>query len=238
MKDFKEKVKIVEEEFDEFRTFINMWNIRNAYFRNSNKLIEIDGKMFDNDGKLVFDKIISFEYVVSYIDDFQKNEPNKYRIYNNMRISYIRKRSRVFDRNSYILENYKFVYFVTLTFNDYGINLCFRTRRKWIYRYLSHFPVYICNIDYGDSDEYIDNKGNLRIGTHREHYHCLIGLNDPNKCYFLYEWNLGFSYIEKCKVSEDDKVRLSKYIIKLTNHNIKLSTKGNNIIYSKTLKGV
>lgn len=237
MKDLNEKIKIVEEDFDKFRTFVRFWNLRNAYIVNG-KLEEVEGKLFDKNGKLIFDKVISFDYVNDYINDFEKNDPNLFRVYNNMRKTYLKKRKRVFDRNKFLLDNYKYACFITLTFNDKYINMSYRCRRNHINKYLNQFNCFICNIDYGDTDEYIDSKGNKRLGTHREHYHCLIGFNNPNISYRVNKWICGFYYVEEVNRDEDDQVRLSKYLVKLTHHNLKLSTKSNNLIYSKNLKEI
>ena len=68
--------------------------------------------------------------------------------------------------------------FLTLTFTPEVLTSTSQaTRRKYVARLLGGFKVpYIANIDFGDSKDYIDDKGNARKGTNREHYHAVIQL--------------------------------------------------------------
>lgn len=112
-------------------------------------------------------------------------------------------------------------YFITITFNPQTLNNTNeQTRRKYVSRWLKSLtPFYVANIDYGELNE-------------REHYHAVITSdNKPPK-----SWPYGFIDILKVKTNDNDTMRISKYISKLTNHAIKHTTKGKRIIYSKKSK--
>lgn len=109
-------------------------------------------------------------------------------------------------------------YFITITFNPKTLeNTNEQTRRKYVSRWLKSLtPFYVANIDYGEE------KG-------REHYHAVITSDQrPPK-----SWKYGFVDILKVNTTENDTIRISKYVSKLTNHAIKHTTKGKRIIYSK-----
>lgn len=110
-------------------------------------------------------------------------------------------------------------YFLTLTFSDDTFN---RTSDKWrrmsvTYTLKEISDDYVANIDYGEKNG-------------REHYHAVIRSDAvPN----LTIWSkFGFYHVQHVR-SDDDFIKLGKYVGKLTNHAIKNTTKGNRIIYSK-----
>lgn len=135
--------------------------------------------------------------------------------------------------------------FLTLTFNDTVLtNTTKETRRKYVRRFLHSFSKkYVANIDYGGK------KG-------REHYHAVVDSKIPLEK--IKEWHslCGALKLEDVKrnvyrktipkkyknLPEDvqdiislhfSKVRLSKYLSKLTNHAIKKTNRRSVLIYSR-----
>ena len=122
--------------------------------------------------------------------------------------------------------------FLTLTFTDKVLDSTSpETRRRYVSYYLKQFGVpYIANIDFGTADAYIDDNGNERQGTKREHYHAVIQTDKID----LSEWHkYGAIKLEKIRASQNDNIRLAKYVSKLTNHAIKETTKRACLIYSR-----
>ena len=112
--------------------------------------------------------------------------------------------------------------FVTLTFNPVSLqNTTAKERRIAVSRYLKTFNAkYVANIDFGKQN-------------HREHYHALIQCSRID----LKGWrNMGNINVERIRLSakNDDYIKLSKYIAKLTNHAIKETTKRSALIYSRS----
>lgn len=110
-------------------------------------------------------------------------------------------------------------YFITLTFrNDVLDNVSELTRRKYVRRFLKSLDAcYICNIDFGDQ-------------TEREHYHGVVLIDDPE---LIKKWSYGWSDFRKIRDNKQDLNRISNYILKITNHFVKESTKKNYCIYSR-----
>ena len=131
--------------------------------------------------------------------------------------------SRIKKRFIYLIARYKYLYFVTFTFNDYYINLCDRSRKDLIKSSLYGFSSdikYILNIDYGKKNE-------------RLHYHCIVATNDDGELNsFLNNHYPCFSYTEKIRISKEDLKRTSKYINKLSNHAIKDTTMSSRVLYN------
>ena len=150
--------------------------------------------------------------------------------------------SRIKKRLVWLLCRFKYVYFVTFTFDNKRLNQKEETRRKLIKRTLGQIQgaKWILNIDYGSK-------------TEREHYHCIVGLNnldlDGDLISFLLnnkEQELSDIYLDyklkkiyPCFVSAErignhieDIKRLSKYINKLSNHCLKSSTYNSRIVYN------
>ena len=107
--------------------------------------------------------------------------------------------------------------FLTLTFTPAVLaSTSQATRRKYVSRLLGAFKVpYIANIDFGDSNDYIDDKGNERKGTNREHYHAVIQLSKINHKKWLYG-NMDFK-----RVYNTNDLRMARYLTKLQYHAIK-----------------
>ncbi len=150
--------------------------------------------------------------------------------------------SRVKKRLVWLLSRFKYVYFVTFTFDNKRLNQKEETRRKLIKKTLEQIQgaKWILNIDYGSK-------------TEREHYHCIVGLNNldldgdlisfllTNKQQELSDIYLDYKLktIYPCFVSAErignkteDIKKLSKYIDKLSNHCLKSSTYNSRIVYN------
>ena len=107
--------------------------------------------------------------------------------------------------------------FLTLTFTDEVLASTSQlTRRRYVSRLLGGFKVpYIANIDFGDSQDYIDDKGNARKGTNREHYHAVIQLSRIDNKKWLY------GSIDFKRVYNSNDERMARYLTKLQYHAIK-----------------
>ena len=107
--------------------------------------------------------------------------------------------------------------FLTLTFTDEVLTSTTQaTRRRYVSRLLGAFKVpYIANIDFGDSKDYIDDKGNARKGTNREHYHAVIQLSKIDHKKWSYG-NMDFK-----RVYNTNDLRMARYLTKLQYHAIK-----------------
>lgn len=114
--------------------------------------------------------------------------------------------------------------FLTLTFRDDVLaQTDEQTRRRFVRRCLKEqCPSYVANIDFGnggDKREYIDNEGEVKESTAREHYHALVVLPEGVKRFDMSKWSYGFTYAEKV-IAKDFK-KVSKYVTKLTAHALK-----------------
>lgn len=128
--------------------------------------------------------------------------------------------------------------FLTMTFKDEVLrDTSPKTRRRYIHYFLKSQETngYVGNIDFGSDTEYTDRHGNIRLATKREHYHALIGASMVD----IEQWK-KYGHIKAERVRNNsisgDKVRLSKYIAKLSNHAIKETTQRSCLIYSRNTK--
>lgn len=151
--------------------------------------------------------------------------------------SFFKQRSRLAQRLEYILMQ-EHASFLTLTFCDDVLQGTSEdTRRQYVRRFLASYgALYVANIDYGGKNG-------------REHYHAVISarvkpsdwsfglLNCKSIDYRLSKVPKRYEVLspleQKEKVFRDNKVRLAKYVAKLTNHAIKDTTKRKALIYSK-----
>ena len=108
--------------------------------------------------------------------------------------------------------------FLTLTFTDEVLqNTSFETRRRYVARYLKdNSTKYVANVDFGGL------KG-------REHYHAVVDRNISFKDWHKY----GAIKAERVNIKYVDSVRVSKYIVKLTNHALKIKDNVPRLIYSR-----
>lgn len=138
------------------------------------------------------------------------------------------RRLRCLEKTTNIVNNNKYVFFGTLTFNnDILANTSDKTRRRYVSYYLKSISSdYIANIDFGD-------KNKNPNSNEREHYHCLIATDKKPS-----SWKYGFCKFELIGSSDLDCKRISKYIVKLTNHSMKVERTGKakRLIYSRTNK--
>lgn len=111
--------------------------------------------------------------------------------------------------------------FGTLTFTDKVLNeTTEKERRVMVVRYLKSISNnYVANIDFGKKN-------------HREHYHFLARCDLASNKEWLKYGACKFERVRNRNI-ENDKVRLSKYIAKLSNHAIKETTKRSALIYSR-----
>ena len=114
--------------------------------------------------------------------------------------------------------------FLTLTFKDDILSSCnAKTRRTYVSRFLKQFNCpYIANIDFGVDDNF----------THREHYHAVLQVEKIPKN----AWSYGISHVQKIRCDSCSSAKLSQYIVKITNHAYKDSTKYlNGLLFSRRL---
>lgn len=164
-----------------------------------------------NYGTFLNKNLIEYEdkaylFAINYSKEWREAE----RIFNATRSRVTRLRKRI---SNMLNEN---CLFLTLTFTDNVLNstTC-ETRRTYVTRFLKSFSVpFVANIDFGAKNG-------------REHYHAILQIDKIN--YSL--WPYGA--LNGKKIINNDSLRLSKYISKLTNHAIKFTTKGSRLIYSR-----
>lgn len=130
---------------------------------------------------------------------------------------------RVKKRFLYLALRYKYLYFVTFTFDDNFIKKCDRSKKDLIKNTLYSFDEdikYIINIDYGSKNE-------------REHYHGIIATNcDLNFITYMILFYPFIAYTEKIRIDSKSIKKVSKYINKLSNHACKESTKNSRVLYN------
>jgi len=135
------------------------------------------------------------------------------------RASYVRT-SRLKERVRAMLLNGSCI-FITLTFNDDTLeHTSAKERRVAVVRYLKTFKArYVANIDFGAKNK-------------REHYHALINCDTLD---FTKWYKFGAIKCERVRNRniDNDTIRLSKYVAKLSNHAIKETTKRSALIYSR-----
>lgn len=140
-----------------------------------------------------------------------------------------KRRQRCYDKVEYLFNNYEYIFFGTLTFNDKTLfETNETTRRKYVSRYLKESSeYYIANVDYGDKEKNPNSN-------EREHYHCLIATktNQPPM-----SWSYGFTKFQKVRIDDDSHKAISKYIVKLSRHALKQcdTTQAPKLIYSKVV---
>ena len=109
--------------------------------------------------------------------------------------------------------------FLTLTFDNFYIALPFSENRERVRRFLKSLGcAYVANADWG--------KENGRL-----HFHAVVQLNHID----FNLWKFGNMAFQKIYISHTDesKIRLARYMIKLTFHSVKSSTCFSNIMYSR-----
>ena len=160
-----------------------------------------------------------------------QNYPREWKEAERINYAFYKRVKRLKSKITAMLNNGKCL-FLTLTFTDETLGkTTAETRRQYVRKYLKEFEVpYIANIDFGVADAYTDDNGNERQGTKREHYHAIIQTDRID----LSEWHkYGAIKLEKIRATQNDNIRLAKYVSKLTNHAIKETTKRACLIYSR-----
>jgi len=142
------------------------------------------------------------------LEEYQKKIHN-----NNM------KYKRCYNRIKLYFEKYKYIYFGTLTFDNEHIE-------KEEY-YFKQYKRILTKTKY----QYIVNKD---IGTKKEriHYHIILASNTPIKKSNL-NWQYGFMDLKK--IPNQDKGKITKYLLKLNRHAFKESS-FKRLIYSRISK--
>lgn len=137
---------------------------------------------------------------------------------------------------NWLLQNFQ-CSFLTFNFNDYTLSLDAAYRRTLIQRTCVALDTYyIGNIDFGSSEEYVDENGCTRLGTSREHYHVLVAKRCDTRTdstLFDYCQKYGHVYVESCRMSREDVSRLSRYTAKLANHAVKSTAQRSALLFSR-----
>lgn len=104
--------------------------------------------------------------------------------------------------------------FLTLTFNDKTLGSTSQnTRRRYVRDYLNSIGAYyLANIDYGKKND-------------REHYHAIVKATDID-----YSGWHKYGAVKGKRIVVKDSAKLTRYILKLSKHSIKNTTKGFRVI--------
>lgn len=128
------------------------------------------------------------------------------------------KKSRIYKRIEFMLNEFSVCYFCTFTLDDEHVNLSLPYLRKKLTTMLSSLNCYyLGNVDYGEKNG-------------RLHFHFIVAQNDVHICKDNVPW--GFGWYDLKVIYNKDEKRLGSYIMKLVNHSTKSTTK-QNIICSK-----
>lgn len=180
----------------------------------SNDILKIVSKNELNYYYLHFNKPVNLYYKIqsNNIDPIKYNECVK------LNESIYKQKIRLKKRISSLITN-NFCYFITLTFKDSILtNSDEVKRRNIITRWLKSF-----------TDEYI---GNIDFSkTNREHYHVIVK-NKPDK-YDLSLYHTKYGMCKSIPIINKNSSSLANYIIKLTNHCLKIKGKRQHLLYSK-----
>lgn len=180
----------------------NFWFYNEDFFQNALKeFIRLHSYMWALDEKYLF-------YLESLFEPFNLSLKQVDNLYKNNR----KKFSRALHRVKYILRNFEYCYFVTLTFDNTHVDQYKKYFNNFKKHHLNAF-CYLGNIDYGSINE-------------RVHYHLVIGSSIAIRK-DLFEWKYGFFDIKRCN---SNSKALTNYILKLTYHSFKNSPK---LIYSR-----
>lgn len=131
--------------------------------------------------------------------------------------------SRIKQHFLYLFHRFKYLYFITYTFDDDHLKLCDRSRKDLIKKSIRSFSSdieFILNVDYGKKNE-------------RLHYHCIVATNDSSDFFSHTKSTYPcFTWIELIDFSNSSLTKISKYINKLSNHAIKSTTRNSRIYFS------
>lgn len=168
---------------------------------------EIRAELFDNG---LYQLIRKYQY-----EDVPMETYNEWKHMKALQVNRWKRNKRIREHLEDIIS--KPSLFLTLTFTDEVLASTSQlTRRRYVSRLLGGFKVpYIANIDFGDSQDYIDDEGNARKGTNREHYHAVIQLSKIDHKKWLY------GSIDFKRVYNSNDERMARYLTKLQYHAIK-----------------
>ena len=160
------------------------------------------------------EKYKHFKYYLpfEYNEDFERMLSARY-----MKVSRLKRRF------VYLCCTYKYLYFVTFTFDDYYLNKSDKTHKRLIKDSLLSFDnnyKIILNADYGSKNE-------------RLHFHAIVGTNKKNNLDKHLKDNYPcFTKTERIYISNESISKLSKYINKLSNHAVKDTTQKSRLFYN------
>lgn len=125
-----------------------------------------------------------------------------------------KKRNRLKEKLTKLIEDNEECIFATLTFNDKYINC--KSHRKLVTDFLNENSKngYIANIDFGTKKE-------------RMHYHAVLTNKINPKL-----WRYGACNV-KTIYKKNSEYSIAEYITKFTNHSTKTTTRNSRVIYSR-----
>lgn len=151
------------------------------------------------------------EYYYKLLDSFNASELEDYNEVAKFLNARYHKKSRIYKRIEYMLNNYSVCYFCTFTFKKEYVNLSIKYTKDVLCSMLKTLNTcYLGNLDYGEK------RG-------RPHYHVIIAENDVHICKDNVKW--GYGWYDLKVIYNKDSVRLGSYIMKLVNHATKATTK-------------
>lgn len=169
------------------------------------------------DGELYRNKVNSFDECLAELHSLESSPDFDCAVKINR--SYKDRQMRLRKRLSYMMECGSCL-FLTLTFDRFYITLDYKTLRQYIRQYLNSLNcLYVANADYGSKNG-------------RLHFHAVVQLDSIIFDSYKYG-NIDFRRIY---LSDDSCKRLSHYLVKLSNHSIKNSTRFSSIMYSRFFK--
>lgn len=173
-----------------------------------------------------FNSSVYIQTLKKYVSAFEQEYPFYYAECFKIIQAQHKKRKRLQDKITNMLDSCTDVVFVTLTFSDdYLYNTSELYRRKSITAFLKKYCThYIANIDFGKLNG-------------REHYHAIIGIYLPLEALDEYRSIFNSSiHVERVRNYTTDTSKLARYVAKLTNHALKVTTKRQALIYSRECK--
>lgn len=201
-------------------TGINLLDAMSALSRHY-YLLDIGVTTFDE-----FNSNVYIQTLQKLVTSFENGYPLHYVECSKIIQAQQKKRKRLQDKITNMLDTCTDVIFVTFTFSDDYLNTTSALyRRKSISAFLRKYSsIYIANIDFGKLNG-------------REHYHAIVGNYFPSKALDEYRSIFHSSiHVERVRNHTNDKRRLARYIAKLTNHALKITTKRQALIYSRGKK--
>ena len=166
---------------------------------------------YDPNDYTFYSEIFTEDEAKECIKIYKADKQRKYRMFNKLLEWYFAAREIGAYQESKIV-------FFTLTWTNEDLEKTSKeTRRRYIQRFLKENSIaYIANIDYGEENG-------------REHYHAMALINEDID---IKKWK-RIDWIKVVPKKTKDLKKITKYILKLTNHAYKDSTRREKAIYSK-----